>query len=59
MKNASMIFVVAGCLLLLAGIVSKLIPCANPAMIIGGQVKPISIIILANTSFLLAILLKK
>ncbi len=49
--------VVIGCLLVLAGVILRLAGFMNPAVM--RVIKPISFLILANTSFLLAILLKK
>lgn len=57
MKNPSQFFVVLGCLLVVAGVALRVIVLRNPMAIM--VIRPISLIILANTSFLLAILLKK
>jgi len=57
MTKQSKVLIVIGCLLILTGVVSKLASCP---MIIGAHpIKPISFVIMANTTFLLALLLKK
>jgi len=57
MTNSSKFFVVIGCLLIAAAIVLKGMALVNPAVV--RVVKASSLLILANTSFILAILLKK
>lgn len=57
MTNSSKFFVAVGCLFILAAVILKGMGFSNPAAL--GIVKPSSLLILANTSFILAILLKK
>jgi len=52
-------FVTIGCLLLLVALILKGMGFVNPEMVIKVGIKPSSFIILANTSFILAVLLKK
>ncbi len=54
MTNVSKLFVVIGCLLILVALVLK-----STLVIVMMPAKPISLVILANTAFLLAILFKK
>ncbi len=56
MKNLSKSFIIIGCFLLVIAVVSKFIfPMLRHAL----SMKAVSLVILANTSFLLAILFKK
>lgn len=57
MTNSSKFFVVIGCLSILVGVILRAMGFANPAVM--GIIKPISFLIVANTCFILAILLKK
>lgn len=57
MTNSSKFFVVIGCLLIAAAFILKGMAFVNPATV--WLVKASSLLILANTSFILAILLKK
>lgn len=56
MKNLSKSFIVIGCFLLVIAVVSKF---TSPILRNALSMKAISFVILANTSFLLAILFKK
>jgi hypothetical protein len=57
MTNLSKLLVVLGCLLLFAGIVVRI--TWLPIMVTGSPIQSISLVILANTSFILACLFKK
>lgn len=57
MKNLSKWLVVIGCALLLLAVVSRL--TWIPIIVSGKAIKYISLIVLANTCFLLAVLSKK
>ncbi|MBL7081780.1 MAG: hypothetical protein ISS44_04365 [Candidatus Omnitrophica bacterium] len=57
MTNTSKLFIAIGCLLILAGIALRV--SLLPIVITGRTIRPISLVILANTSFLLAILFKR
>ncbi|MDP2928178.1 MAG: hypothetical protein Q8N80_05220 [Candidatus Omnitrophota bacterium] len=57
MTNSSKSFVVIGCLLIVAAFILKGTSFVNPAVV--RAVKASSLLILANTSFILAILFKK
>lgn len=52
-------FVVIGCLLVLVAVILKGIGLVNAELVMKVGIKPSSFLILANTSFLAAILLKK
>lgn len=56
MASSAKFFVVIGCLLILAAVILRGIGFYNPAVMV---IKPSSFLILANTAFILAILLKK
>ncbi len=57
MKNLSKLFVVVGLALLLVALVLRLTPLS--ITVVGRPIRLITYLILANTSFLLAILSKK
>ena len=57
MKSSAKFFILVGCLLLLVALILKCMGFANPAAM--GVIKPSSFLILANTCFILAVLLKK
>jgi hypothetical protein len=57
MKGLAKLFLVVGCLLLLVAVIMKVIGFYNPAAM--GLIKPSSLLILVNTSFILAVLLRK
>jgi len=57
MTNSAKFFVAIGCLLFLAAVVLRCIGFYNPVVM--RVIKPSSLLILTNTSFILAILLKK
>ena len=57
MTNSSKFFVAIGCLLFLVAVISRVMGYSNPAVM--RVIKPISFLILTNTSFILAVLLKK
>lgn len=51
-------FIVIGCVFLLVAVILKGVGFVDPAMVMKIGIKPSSFLILANTSFILAILLK-
>lgn len=57
MTSSAKFFILVGCLLLLVAVILRGIGFVNPAVM--SVIKPSSFLILANTSFILAILLKK
>ena len=57
MTKVSKVLVVIGCLLILTGVISQFASC--PIIITSRFINPISFVIMANTTFLLALLLKK
>lgn len=57
MANTTKLFIVIGCLLILIALVLKI--AGLPLVIAARPIRPISLVILANTSFLLALLSKK
>jgi len=57
MTNSSKFFVVIGCLLFLVAVILRCMGFYNPLLM--KVVKPSSFLILTNTSFVLAVLLKK
>jgi len=57
MKNLSNFFIVLGCLLILVALILRL--TGFSFMVTMKAIKPSSLLILANTSFILAILFKK
>lgn len=57
MKGLANLFVVIGCLLLLAAVIMRGMGFYNPAVM--RVIKPSSLLILVNTSFILAVLLKR
>jgi len=57
MTNMPKIFITIGCLLLLLAVFLRI--TMHPIIIAARTLRPISFVILANTSFLLAILFKK
>jgi len=57
MTNSSKFFVVIGCLLMVLAVILKVTGFVNPAVM--RVIKPSSFLILANISFVLAILVKK
>ncbi|MFA5411408.1 MAG: hypothetical protein WC321_06105 [Candidatus Omnitrophota bacterium] len=59
MKNSPESLITIGCLFILAAVVLKLMVFANPAIAAIRIAKPSSLLILANTFFILAVLLKK
>jgi len=57
MAKVSKVLVVIGCLLILTGVISQFASC--PIKITSCYIRPISLVIMANATFLLALLLKK
>ncbi len=57
MRKMFKVFVVIGCLLILLGVIMRI--THFPIIIATKAVWPINLVILANTSFLLALLFKK
>lgn len=56
MKSSAKFFILVGCLLLLVALILRGMGFYNPAAM--GVIKPSSFLILANTAFILAVLLK-
>ena len=57
MLKSPRFFVVLGCILLAIAVILKVMGFSNPCLLV--VIKPSSFLILANTAFVLAILLKK